>query len=330
MKRLAYVTNTDSNDISVVDLDENKEMGRIPIGGSPRGGMAVDSKGVYGYVSNCAGNTVSIIDLTNNREVTRVTVGLAPRGVALTPDGSFLFVSNSGSADVSVIEVSKREEITRVPVGDNPRALSITPDGKYVNVPCWGADSLSVIEVNYEDPIAMKENYRLALGKDARPYHALSHPDGKHVYTANTHRHSISVISLMDMKVINEISVGYGPRAVIADPKDPYLYASCEASNAISVVDMVQQKEIKQISVGPTPRGMKIDEQNDVLLAAAFARYLTAELQEDANSLSVVDLKKKEKIGAIKVGLGPCSINIYDPALYQKQLQDKDKHQIKA
>lgn len=161
--------------------------------------MAIDKNGVYGYVSNCAGNTISVIDLINNREVTRITVGLAPRGVALTPDGSLLFVSNSGSADVSVIDAAKREEVTRIPVGDNPRALSVTPDGKFVNVPCWGADSVSVIEINYENPSEMKENYRLYLGQDAKPYHVFSHPDGKHAYTANTHRHTVSVIDLLDI-----------------------------------------------------------------------------------------------------------------------------------
>lgn len=45
--------------------------------------------------------------------------------------------------------------------------------------------------------------------------------------------------------MVNEIPVGYGPRAVIADPSEPYLYVSCEASNAVSVVDTQQQKEIK-------------------------------------------------------------------------------------
>ena len=201
MKKLAYVTNTDSNDISVVDMTEQKEIGRIPIGGSPRGCMIIDTKGVYGYVSNCAGNTVSVIDLFSNRETARIHVGVAPRGVALSPDNSLLFVSNSGSADLSIIDLVKREEITRIPVGDNPRALSITPDGKYVCIPCWGADSVSFVEVNYENPALSFEAFRVALGQDAKPYHAMADFDGQYVYTANTHRHTLSVINLLDMSV---------------------------------------------------------------------------------------------------------------------------------
>ncbi|MFN9184822.1 MAG: YncE family protein, partial [Planctomycetota bacterium] len=40
----AYVTNTDSDDISVVDLDLLKEVDRISIGGSPRGAVKFDSQ----------------------------------------------------------------------------------------------------------------------------------------------------------------------------------------------------------------------------------------------------------------------------------------------
>lgn len=315
MKSFAYVTNTDSNDISVVDLDEKIEVERIPVGGSPRGGMAIDNKGIYGYLSNCAGNTISVIDLFNNRENGRINVGISPRGTVLSPDNSLLFVSNSGSNDVSIINLNNRQEIIKIPVGDNPRALSITPDGKYVNVPCWGADSLSIIEVDYQNPENSKEISRISLGKEFRPYHAFSDYDNKHVYTANTHGHSVSVINLLDLKVEKTIPVGYGPRAVIADKNEPYLYVSCEGSNAVSVIDKNKWEEVKQIPVGPTPRGLKIDEPNRVLMVSAFTRFIKPEMLDDANSLSVVDLKSKEKIGKIKTGLGPCSISIYDPNL---------------
>ncbi|OAU15787.1 YncE family protein [Lacticaseibacillus rhamnosus] len=45
MGKVAYVTNTDSNDISVVDLQTSSEINRIAIGDSPRGAMAIDKKG---------------------------------------------------------------------------------------------------------------------------------------------------------------------------------------------------------------------------------------------------------------------------------------------
>lgn len=326
MEKLIYVTNTDSNDISVVDVSKQKERGRIPIGGSPRGSMAIDNQGVYGYVCNCAGQTVSVIDLMSNREVEKVTVGIAPRGVCLSPNGELAFVANSGSGDVSIVDVKRREEVNRIPTGDNPRFLSVTPNGRFVSVPCWGADSVSIIEVNYKNPGEMGETSRIYLNKDAKPYHALSYADSEHIYTANTHRHTISEINLLDMKIINEIPTSYGPRAVISDPNDPYLYVSCEASNAISVIDLNSKQEMKKIDVGPTPRGLKIDESDRTLYVSNFKRSLISNFNEDGDGLSVVDLNKKERISGIKTGLGPCSVNIFDPAAYNEKVnKDGDK-----
>jgi YVTN family beta-propeller protein len=65
----AYITNTDSDDISVVDLNSRQELTRVSIGGSSRGSVRFDPQRNFGYVSNCARNTVSVLDLNRNREV---------------------------------------------------------------------------------------------------------------------------------------------------------------------------------------------------------------------------------------------------------------------
>ncbi|ARU60299.1 hypothetical protein CBW65_03890 [Tumebacillus avium] len=328
MKKLAYVTNTDSNDISVIDLADQKELGRIPIGGSPRGCMIIDPQGSYGYVSNCAGNTVSVIDLLEDREVTRIVVGMAPRGVTMTPDGKYLFVSNSGSDDVSIVDTERRQEITRIEVGNNPRALSITPNGKFACVPLWGDDAVAILEIA-EDIQNSKVVSKIALGQDAKPYHACADWDNQYVYTANTHRHTLSVISLLTMELQTEIPVGFGPRGVMPDPDDHYVYVSCEASNTVSVVDKHNWTEEKQIEVGPTPRGMRLDSIERTMYVTAFARDIgTASLREKANALTVIDLKEKEAVGIIKTGLGPCSVNIYDPMMYGKSDTEKQQNVI--
>ncbi|WP_151275693.1 YncE family protein [Bacillus pumilus] len=313
LKKLGYVTNTDSNDISVIDINTNVEIGRIPVGGSPRGGMAIENNGEFGFVSNCAGNTVSVIDIKNSKEVTKITVGLAPRGVVISPDNSLLFVSNSGSNDVSIVDLTTKEEITKVPVGNNPRALSITPSGEYVNIPCWGEDALSVIKVNYDQPENSYETTRITLGEFRRPYHAFSDADNTHVYTANTHGHSVSIVNILDEVIEAEVKVGYGPRAVISDSKQPYLYVSCEASNVVSVINKHTWKEEKQIDAGLTPRGLKLDEENGTIYVSNFSRTFPTTSSPIMNSLSVIDLKEQKQIGTIKTGLGPCSINIFDP-----------------
>ncbi|MDQ7201336.1 YncE family protein, partial [Staphylococcus pseudintermedius] len=312
-EKFIYVTNTDSNDISVISSKHGKELTRIPVGGSPRGSMALHKSLPYGYVCNCAGNTISKIDLINNKEHSKITVGLAPRGVCVDPIKEIIYVSNSGSNDVSIISTENDVEIFRIKVGDNPRFLSISSDGKYLSVPCSGSDNVYIIELA-ENVLDSKISSIVELGENARPYHAFTHKN-YNVYTANTHRHTVSVVDLYKKMLTSEIPVGYGPRAVIADPWKDIVYVSCEASNSVSVVDINKNEEIKHIDVGPTPRGLKIDENSKILYVSAFKRTMLSKYFQDGDGLSVVDLKSLERKSYIKAGLGPCSVSIYEPSL---------------
>lgn len=129
------------------------------------------------------------------------------------------------------------------------------------------------------------------------------------------------MLSLRSMSVLKEVPIGFGPRGVLPDPNDHYVYVRCEASNAVSVVDKNTWTEAKQIQVGPTPRGMSLDEST--LYVTAFARTINMAPLE-GNALTVIDLKTKEAVGSIKTGLGPCSVNIYDPAFYAT-VEDESK-----
>lgn len=314
-KKLAYVTNTDSNDISLIDLENQKEIGRIPIGGSPRGAMAVDSNNSYGYVSNCAGNTVSKINLKNNIEETKIETGMAPRGLAIYKN--LLFVSNSGSNDISIIDLNSDEEMARIPVGNNPRALSVTPNGKFLNVPCWGTDEIVSIEINYENPELSTVYSTIHLGKDAKPYHVFSDTNNKHLYTANTHKHSVSVIDLTKKEIIEDIPVGHGPRAVISDDERNLLYVTCEASNSVYIINKLTWSVANSVEVGPTPRGMKINDKTLYVTLFSRGNVVTNQLP---NSLAVVDLDRQETDGYIRTGLGPCSMSIIDPIIEEQKL----------
>ncbi|WP_281200814.1 YncE family protein [Staphylococcus schleiferi] len=311
-EKFIYVTNTDSNDISVISSKQESELTRIPVGGSPRGSMALHKSLPYGYVCNCAGDTISKIDLTNNKEDSKIKVGLAPRGVCVDPNKEIIYVSNSESSDVSIVSTENDQEISRIKVGENPRFLSVSSDGKYLSVPCSGSDSIYIIELG-ENILDSKISSIVELGENAKPYHAFTHKN-YNVYTANTHRHSVSVIDLHKKTLITEIPVGYGPRAVIADPYKNLVYVSCEASNSVSAIDINKNEEIKHIDVGPTPRGLKIDEESETLYVSAFKRTMISKYNQDGDGLSVVDLKTLERKGYVKTGLGPCSVSIYEPS----------------
>ncbi|MFS8162483.1 YncE family protein [Lacticaseibacillus rhamnosus] len=313
MGKVAYVTNTDSNDISVVDLQTSSEINRIAIGDSPRGAMAIDKKRGLGFVSNCAGNTISVVDLVKGRELDRITVGLAPRGVDISPDFNLLFVANSGSKSVSIVDLDQLSVVATLDVQRNPRQLQVTKDGALVVVPNFGSSSVSVLQIDYDNPNHSKNIGNVILGGDKCPYHAYPDEEGRLAFTANTFDHSISVIDITKLSVIKTIPTGFGPRAVITEPSGKYLLVTAEASNALCVIERSTLREIKRIPVGGTPRGLIVDPDTHIILISDFNRTSTtleADVRQD--KMTVVDLDSLERIGNLPTGLGACSVNILE------------------
>lgn len=90
--RLALVPNRESNTVSVIDLDFERdgehqpwETARIPVGIWP-GGTVFSPDGETAYVANNKSNDVSVIDVSASREIERLPAGTHPDGIAYLPD----------------------------------------------------------------------------------------------------------------------------------------------------------------------------------------------------------------------------------------------------
>src|SRR5262245_3838077 len=75
----AYVPNSGSNNVSVINTSTNTEvLPRIPVGVNPAG-VAITPNGAFAYVTNFNSNNVSVIDTSTNTEVLpRIPVGSGP------------------------------------------------------------------------------------------------------------------------------------------------------------------------------------------------------------------------------------------------------------
>src|SRR6516225_2190272 len=73
----AYIANSGSNDVSVIDTATNKVTATIPVGAFPLG-IAVTPDGGNVYVTNSNSATVSVIDPVSNTVIDTVPVGTQP------------------------------------------------------------------------------------------------------------------------------------------------------------------------------------------------------------------------------------------------------------
>src|SRR5581483_7245701 len=88
-----HVVNTDSNNVSVIDAEQNKVVATIGVHRAAYF-IAVSQDGRRGYVANSGSANVSVIDLENRKVLANVRVGGGPGLARVSPDGETVVVSN--------------------------------------------------------------------------------------------------------------------------------------------------------------------------------------------------------------------------------------------
>ena len=106
-KTLAYVANSASSSVSVIDTTTNTVTATVPVGLCPTG-VAITPDAARVYVTNQCSNSVSVIDTASNAVVATIGVGSIPVGVAIAPNGTRAYVANAdySANSVSVIDTA--------------------------------------------------------------------------------------------------------------------------------------------------------------------------------------------------------------------------------
>jgi YVTN family beta-propeller protein len=209
--KYALVTNSEDNDVRMVDLTGDSEQVTIPTGEFPHG-LRISPDGREAYVANVKDGTVSVLDLAGAKEIARIRVGEAPVQVGFTPDGGQVFVSLRDEDKVAVIDTATRKVLGRIAVGDGPIQVHATPDGRFVLVANQGSqarpgDTVSVVDVAKR---AVVKTIRTAPGA-----HGLSvDTEGRLAFVTNIYANSLSVIDISSLEVLATIDVGKGPNGV--------------------------------------------------------------------------------------------------------------------
>ena len=77
-----YVTNEDSNNVTVINGDTNAVLATIAIGKRPRG-LKVSPDGSKLYVASGRSHAISVVDIASKKMVTEIPTGKLPWGVVI-------------------------------------------------------------------------------------------------------------------------------------------------------------------------------------------------------------------------------------------------------
>jgi len=281
----AYITNSGSNSISVINTASQQMQGSIlgtqspySISVSPDGqriyignydinaitifnvitkavanipitapiGIYASPDNTRFYVASNALGIVYVYNVSDNAQIAQVNVGRAPLGMIASPDGSKLYVANSFSNTISVINTSANSIVKTFTTGASPSWIAISPDGSTLYVTNFLSNNVSVINSATGATITT-----IATGKE--PEGIAISPDGSRVYVANEESNNVTIINTTNNTVAATIAVGMVPVNVCITSDGSYIYTTNSGSGTVSVINTATNKLTATVPVGTNP-----------------------------------------------------------------------------
>lgn len=120
---LVYVTKSESNQVVVINGNDDSLVKNIPVQRDPWG-IAINSRTNLIYVTNDSNDSVSVIDGSNNSVITTIPVQHQPLGITVNEEVNRVYVANSASNSVSIIDGSTHQVVqTLSNVGRQPSGI---------------------------------------------------------------------------------------------------------------------------------------------------------------------------------------------------------------
>ncbi len=190
-----------------------KQLGRVQIGGDPRG-VAIDPRTNRIYVANSWTNNVSVIDGKTLRLTATILVGLQPMDVAISQEGE-AFVANSGSDNLAVLGGATPGLMRVIALNPRPMGMAVHPGTGRVYVACAGTNRVGVLEADRlvsDVPVGLHPS-EVVLSSNGETLYALNYVEG-----------SLSIVSTGGDQAPKTLTVGRLPRGLALSPETRQLY----------------------------------------------------------------------------------------------------------
>jgi len=308
-KQLVFVENSQSGEVSIIDVATNTVTGSIPIGLSPDEIVASPSGDVL-YVSRIVrrddGRTTGngelvAIDPAARKVLWRMPLHGSPNHIAVAPDGKRVYVTIVSGPWTVIIDPAKHAVVDSVDVGTGPHDIDITRDGKTVYVGLIRGTDVTVF-----DAATRKVLRKIPFGENVRPI-ALS-PDESQLFVQLSRTHAFMVVDTHTGKIIRKVPMPVPPGASLPDsmPIDvnhglrvtadgKYLIANGSLFDLVAIYSLPDLKLVGTVKVGKEP--------NWIVLSPDGTRVFVSNRRSD--DVSVIDLTSRKEVARIKVGTYP-------------------------
>ena len=287
----AYITNADSDNVSVIDTATDTVVATIPVGAGPTG-VAVNAAGTRVYVSNTGSGNVSVINTATHTVTATVPVGVGPIGVAVNPAGTRVYVANLFSQSLSVIDTTTNAIVANVAMGTFVLGVAVNPAGTRVYITTPAADSTKLLVLDTASNTIVDT---LVVGMS--PQGVTVNPAGTRVYVTSDQNSTVSVIDAATHRIVTNVWTEENPTLVAVNPAGTRAYVTNFGADSVLVFDTATNIFVAKIEVGAAPVGIAVNPAGTKVYVA----------NSGSNNVSVIDTATNMVIATIPVGVTPAA-----------------------
>ena len=257
---LAFVMNSGSASISLLDMSTGKELRRIPALREPHH-WALSSDGKSLLVGDSAGNQLLALDPANG-EVQRRIPCADPYQLGFSPNGKYLTVNGLARNQVDVYDAATYTLIKRFPLSSMPSHLAYAPASSMVFVSLQGTDKLAAIDLT-----RMQVAWVQPVGKTPAGVLWLN---GR-VLVANMGADDVSVVDPVDGHVERRVHTGRGAHQLFLSPDGHTLYVNNRVEGTTVALDPATLTVERTYSISGGPDDISFAPDGDLWITQRFA-----------------------------------------------------------
>jgi YVTN family beta-propeller protein len=239
---IAFVVNSDSASVSVIDMATLKEVRRIPtLRESHHLALSPDGRSLL--VGDTAGNQMMFLD-PNSGEVQKRLPVTDPYQLGFSPDAKFLTVNGLARNQVDVYDAATMKLLKRFPVVATPSHLAYSPDSSTVFVSLQDTGKLAAFDL-----VTMTEKWMMPIGKTPAGVLWLN---GR-VLVADMGTDYLAAADPATGKVMAHIETGKGAHQLFLSPDGKILWVNNRAGGTTVSLDSTTLKPIRVYNIPGGP-----------------------------------------------------------------------------
>jgi YVTN family beta-propeller protein len=275
---LAYVVNSSSASISVIDMTTRTELRRIPALREPHHLIiSPDDKSLL--VGDTAGNQMLFLDPASGAVQRRVAVA-DPYQLGFSPDAKYLVVNGLARNQVDIYDPQTMALVKRFPAPSMPSHMAFSPEGNRVFVSLQGSDKLAAFDLKTMTPL-----WSEPVGPTPAGVLWLN----GNVLVADMGDDYVAVVDPANGHVINKIVTGKGAHNLFLSPDEKILWVNNRAGGTTSALDAASLRVLKTFNIPGGPDDIAFAPDGDLWITRRFAEKV-AILHPETGDFETIDV----------------------------------------